>query len=118
MAKAKKKPVGKKKAARTKRVDGIPVDLVAVDKSPIHGKGMFARKRIKANVTLGPLQGKSTRKDGTYVLWLSDTEGFRVTNDFRFINHDSDPNCALTDVDVVTLRTIEAGEELTHDYGW
>jgi SET domain-containing protein len=118
MAKAGKKSTGKKKAARAKRVDGIPVDLVYVDKSPIHGKGMFARKRIKKNVTLGPLLGKLTRKDGTYVLWLSETEGFRVTNDFRFINHDSNPNCALTDVDVVTLRAIEPGEELTHDYGW
>ena len=118
MAKAENKTVGRKRAARAKRIDGIPVDLVFVDKSPIHGKGMFARKRIKANVTLGPLLGKPARKDGTYVLWLSDSEGFRVTNDFRFINHDSDPNCALTDVDVVTLRTIEVGEELTHDYGW
>ncbi len=118
MAKAKKKTAGKKKAASIKRVDGVPVDLVYVDKSPIHGKGMFARKRIKANMTLGPLLGKPARKDGTYILWLSDTEGFRVTNDFRFINHDSDPNCALTDVDVVTLRAIKPGEELTHDYGW
>jgi len=44
--------------------------------------------------------------------------GLELTNEFRFINHSSDPNCALTGLDVVTLRAVAKDEELTHDYGW
>lgn len=93
-------------------------ELVYVASSPIHGKGLFARKKLKANVTLGNIEGRPTRRDGTYVLWLSETDGLRVTNDFRFINHSNMPNCALTGSKVVTLKTVKADEELTHDYGW
>jgi len=99
-------------------VDGVPTDLVYVKKSKTHGKGMFAAKRIKKGVTLGPLLGYPTKKDGTYVLWLSKKKGLRVTNDYRFINHDKKPNCALTDTDVVTIRSIKPDEELFHHYGW
>lgn len=105
----------KKKHADT---DGVPTDLVYVKKSKIHGKGMFAAKRIKKNVRLGPLLGYPTKKDGTYVLWLTDKKGLRVTNDYRFINHSDKPNCALTGTDVVTLKSIKPDEELLHHYGW
>ena len=91
---------------------------VYVAKSSIHGTGMFAAEPLAADVSLGRLAGMPTHEDGTYVLWLTDELGLEVTNDFRFINHDKDPNCELTDVDVVTLRPIAADEELTHDYGW
>lgn len=89
-----------------------------VEESPIHGKGLFAAKSIKAGVVLGRLHGMLTDEDGTYVLWLNKHTGLEITNEFRFINHDSNPNCALTDTEVVTLRAIEEDEELTHDYGW
>jgi len=89
-----------------------------VAQSPIHGKGLFASRNIKAGVTLGRLQGMLTEEDGTYVLWLNKKIGLEITNEFRFINHDSNPNCALTDTKVVTLRAVEKDEEFTHDYGW
>lgn len=89
-----------------------------VDDSPIHGKGLFAAKPIKAGVVLGRLHGMLTDEDGTYILWLNKRIGLEITNEFRFINHDSNPNCALTDTEVVTLRAIKEDEELTHDYGW
>ncbi len=114
--KDKKKKNGKK--AKDFIVDGVPTDLVYVKKSKIHGKGMFAAKRIKKDVTLGPLLGRPTKKDGTYVLWLTEKKGFRVTNDYRFINHSKKANCALTDTEVVTLKSIKPDEELFHDYGW
>ena len=110
-----KKGKNKKKSAI---VDGVPTDLVYVKKSKTHGKGMFAAKAIKKGVTLGPLLGYPTKKDGTYVLWLTAKKGLRVTNDYRFINHDKRPNCALTDTDVITLKSIKKDEELFHHYGW
>ena len=107
-----------KKAKKSAIVDGVPTDLVYVKKSKTHGKGMFAAKHIKKGVTLGPLLGYPTKKDGTYVLWLTAKKGLRVTNDYRFINHDKKPNCALTDTEVVTLKSIKPDEELFHHYGW
>ena len=86
--------------------------------SALHGLGMFAADALDADVVLGRLAGMPTYEDGTYVLWLTDELGLEVTNDFRFINHSATPNCALTEVDVVTLRPVAPGEELTHDYGW
>lgn len=128
MAKTKKtkkdtqKKINKKKKnakdSKSRIVDGVPTDLVYVKASKTHGKGMFAAKKIKKNVVLGPLLGRPTKKDGTYVLWLTAKKGFRVTNDYRFINHSFKPNCALTGSEVITLKSIKKDEELFHHYGW
>lgn len=93
-------------------------DKVFVATSPVHGKGLFAAKRIKADTVLGRLHGMPSYDDGIYVLWITDDLGLELTNDLRFINHDKNPNAAYSDVDVVALRDIEPGEELLHDYGW
>ena len=105
-------------APREDRRDSDVSDALYVARSAIHGTGMFAARALEADVSLGRLAGMPTHEDGIHVLWLTDELGLEVTNDFRFINHDPDPNCELTDVDVVTLRPIAADEELTHDYGW
>ena len=93
-------------------------DLVYVADSAIHGKGMFAAVDIKKNTLIGELLGTPTREDGTYVLWLTKKLGLRLKNDLRFINHDKKANCELSDVDVVTVRSIKKDDELLHDYGW
>lgn len=111
-----KKNSGKK--AKDTIVDGVPTDLVYVKASKTHGKGMFARKKIKKGVVLGPLLGRPTKTDGTYVLWLTEKKGLRVTNDYRFINHSFKPNCELTGTEVITTRSIKKDEELFHHYGW
>ena len=88
-----------------------------VARSAIHGRGLFATRRIRKGELIGRLEGKPTRRDGAYVLWLTDTEGFRVTNAMRFINHSDNPNAAYyDDLEVVAVRAIEPGEEITHDY--
>ncbi|MFK8079365.1 MAG: SET domain-containing protein [Granulosicoccus sp.] len=93
-------------------------DKVFVATSPVHGKGLFAAKRIKANTVLGRLHGMPTFDDGIYVLWITDELGLELTNDFKYINHNSKPNAAYSDLDVVVLKDVEPGEELLHDYGW
>lgn len=93
-------------------------DKVFVASSPVHGKGLFAAKRIKANTVLGRLHGMPTFDDGIYVLWITDELGLELTNDFKFINHNSNPNAAYSDLDVMVLRDVEPGDELLHDYGW
>lgn len=93
-------------------------DKVFVADSPLHGKGLFASQRIKADTVLGRLVGMPSYDDGIYVLWITDDLGLELVNDFKFINHGKKPNAAYTDVDVTILRDVEAGEELLHDYGW
>lgn len=91
---------------------------VFVASSELHGKGLFAAKRIKADTVLGRLVGMPTTDDGIYVLWITDDLGLELVNDFKYINHGKNPNAAYTDEDVTILRDVEAGEELLHDYGW
>ena len=46
--------------------------LIYVDDSPIHGKGLFARKHIGAGELIGVLDGAPTSTDGEHVLWLDE----------------------------------------------
>ena len=92
---------------------------IYVDNSTIHGKGLFAAQSIKAGEVIGIANGKKTRQDGPHVLWLSDDTGFRVQCDLRFINHHPEPNaCYYDSLEVIALRDIKKGEEITHDYQW
>ncbi len=46
--------------------------LAYVDDSPIHGKGLFARKHIGTGELIGVLDGAPTSTDGEHVLWLEE----------------------------------------------
>ena len=96
----------------------IEPGLVRVGPSPIHGLGLFACTGLAADTIVGRLEGVLTDEDGTHVLWLSDELAVELTNDLRYVNHSDAPNCELTDMGLVTLRAVAAGEELTHHYGW
>lgn len=91
--------------------------ITYVDNSLIHGKGLFAGTDIPKNTIIGCLKGKSCQQDGSYVLWLSETEGFEVSCDLKYINHSIKANaCYYDDLTVVALRGIKQGEEITHNY--
>ncbi|MCG8315787.1 MAG: SET domain-containing protein-lysine N-methyltransferase [Pseudomonadales bacterium] len=95
---------------------------VYVGESAIHGKGLFAAKKIKEGDLLGVLDCKAVKKDGPHVLWVDEgkkgTKKYKVMCDFKYINHSSKPNVAYyDDLTVVALKDIKANEELTHHYG-
>lgn len=91
--------------------------LVYVADSAIHGKGLFARRRIKAGTVIGRIQGEPTRRDGPHVLWLTPRSGIKVQCVLKYINHSDAPNAIYYDTrEVVALRTIAPHEEITHDY--
>ena len=93
-------------------------DMTYVAASPIHGKGLFAAKPIRAGTIIGWLEGRPCTTDGSHVLWISETEAFEVTCELRYINHSSRPNaCYYDDLSVVALRDIAVNQEITHDYG-
>lgn len=89
---------------------------IYVKKSKIHGKGLFAAKKMSADTIVGYIEGKKTSEHGDHVLWLSKKKGIEITNEFKYVNHSDDPNIALVYEEVVTLRAVKTDEELTHNY--
>ena len=91
--------------------------LIYVTTSNIHGKGLFARKRIKAGTLIGEIDGRPTTTDGPYVLWLSQRKGIEVQCQLKYINHSDEPNAIYYDtLEVMALRDIKPDEEITHNY--
>jgi uncharacterized protein len=111
--------------------------LFEVRRSPVHGMGAFALRRIRKGTRIIEYLGERVsheEADGRYeskaandahtFLFIVDsktvidagTEG----NEARFLNHSCNPNCESVierrRVFIDAIRTIEAGEELTYDY--
>ena len=92
--------------------------LYVVKKSAIHGKGLFAQNKINKGDLIGTIKYNPVKKDGPYVLWLDEKIGIKVNSDLKYINHNPKPNaCYCEDLQVVALKNIKPGEEITHDYG-
>ena len=86
--------------------------------SAIHGKGLFAHKKISAGTILGTCETEPTDEISDYTLWIGDDETVDVVCPLKYINHSKSPNVAYyDDLTVVALKDISKGEELTHDYG-
>lgn len=92
-----------------------------VRRSPIHGKGLFATARIRANTKLGTYQGTLTQDNGPHVLWYEDEQGQSVGIDghnvLRYVNHSKRPNAVFLGPDLFSLVTIHPDTEITFDYG-
>jgi hypothetical protein len=95
------------------------LDLVEIQDSSVHGKGLFSKVMIKEGTIIGTIEGIPVSEDGLHVLWMNDGfDKFKVTNELKFINHHKNPNVAYyNDYTVVALKEIIAGSELLHDYG-
>jgi len=95
---------------------------VRVKKSGIHGRGLFAARPIAAGDYIGLYEGPEVLEDGMHVLWVEtgDDEwtGYDGTGKLRFLNHADQPNAEMDGLECFALRDIEAGEEITIDYGW
>ena len=109
----------------------MSTNLLSVRNSPIQGKGVFARRRIRKGIRV--IEYKGTRRPDEVLLEPGDSyvDLFDLGNGFvidpkkkgnmaRFINHSCSPNCeSIMDGDRVfiqSIKPIEAGEELKYDY--
>lgn len=89
-----------------------------VKESQIHGKGLFACCNINEGDIIGNIKYNPVDEDGPYVLWIDLETGIQVDCDLKYINHNAKPNaCYCEDLQVVALKNIKEGEEITHDYG-
>jgi hypothetical protein len=103
-----------------------------VGPSPIEGRGLFARRRIRKGEvvaikgghvydarTLGRVKGRIAASyiqiaDGLFIGALTAAE---VRRNKLFINHSCEPNLGIRgQIVYVALRDIAAGEELTYDW--
>ena len=108
-----------------------------VKRSPIHGNGVFARRKIRAGERIEEYTGERITSDEsairaaakggpvnhTFFFSLGDggvIDGGSGGNDSRFINHSCEPNCEAEEdngrVFIFALRDIERGEELNYNY--
>ena len=111
--------------------------MFQVRNSKIHGRGVFALRRIRKGTTIIEYLGdvitndeadtryedKDPRDNHTFLFTVDSKhviDAGRNGNEARFINHGCDPNCQSTGVRkqiwIEAIRTIRPGEELNYDY--
>ena len=103
--------------------------------SKIHGKGVFATRKIPAGTFVIEYTGELISSEEavdrynpspdnpTHTFYFSLENGMVIDggNDARWINHACEPNCEAKEEDghifIYALRDIRRGEELNYDYG-
>lgn len=100
------------------------MDKVVVQHSPIHGRGVFAARRIApgevvidgCREVLSDDAIASLPTEERIFLSVMDGQNILMKPPARFVNHSCNPNARGTDRHDVAIRVIEAGEEITVDY--
>jgi len=105
-----------------------------VGRSRIQGRGLFALSPVAARKKLGELGGelitqrearrRARAADVIMIVEFGDgtaLDASRSASGFRYVNHSCEPNTFMRlyrgHVEFYALRRVEAGEELTCDYG-
>jgi hypothetical protein len=104
-----------------RRRERAMLDRIEIRESRVHGRGIFARKRLREGQRIGRFEGDSTLKNGTYVLWLIGDDGSEVgirgKNALRFLNHGEPANAEFQDDELYVIRNVQPGVEVLIDYG-
>ena len=114
-----------------------PANRIEVRKSGVHGRGVFARTRIRKGTRIIEYTGRRLPwikaqdlpppepKDPFYTVFFEVDGGDVIDaavggNEARWINHSCDPNCETFEEDgrifIYARRGLEPGEELFYDY--
>ena len=90
-----------------------------IGRSPV-GKAVFATRRIFDGTCIGEIEGEVISDDeyrSRYAFDLENGAQLEPAPPFRFVNHSCEPNSGFRDgLDLVALRDILPGEEITWDY--
>jgi uncharacterized protein len=100
------------------------MEKVVVKRSPIHGRGVFAVRRIEPGEVIIDGCRELLSAEALAALspeermFLSVVDGHNILMKppARFVNHSCEPNARGTDRHDVAVRVIEPGEEVTVDY--
>ncbi len=115
----------------------LNTELVTLDTSSIHNKGLYARVDIPEDTPIIQYIGrkitqkqadKLAEKQGETLIYLFELndcdviDGDTSDNLAKYINHSCDPNCYNDIIDdeiwIYAMRDIKKGEELSYDYGF
>jgi len=109
--------------------------FVFVKESDIHGKGISISTQVPKGKKIMDIKGdiidgdecerREEEEDNVYIFWNGDDcyIDTSMTEKIKYINHDCDFNCDVVEngsggLMLIAYRKIEAGEELTIDYGY
>ena len=100
------------------------MEKVVVQHSPIHGRGVFAVRRIEpgevvidgCREVLSDEALAALPPEERVFLSVVDGQNILMQPPARFVNHSCNPNARGTDRHDVAIRVIEPGEEVTVDY--
>ena len=94
---------------------------IEIRTSPIHGRGVFARRTIRKGERIGRFLSRRTDRDGEHTLWLEHDDGswraYEGYGRLRFLNHRRTPNSDFEGLDLYATKTIHPNDEITIDYG-
>jgi SET domain-containing protein len=96
--------------------------VVYAAESGIHGTGLFASCNIAKGAYIGTYAGPDARRDGTYVLWVYESNrdpqpvGRSGRNLLRYLNHAPTCNAEFDGFDLYAKRAIRRDDEITIDY--
>jgi hypothetical protein len=114
-----------------------PIRRIAVRRSPIHGRGVFALRHIPKGTRIVEYKGElitdaeadrrysRIHENSPHTMLFSVDDGLvidatRRGNSARWVNHACAPNCEIDEknhrIFIQALRAIRPGEELTYDY--
>lgn len=92
-------------------------NLVYVAKTKNHGKGLFAKKNIKKGKIVFTLKGPLLKKPTIYTIPIAPNSYLNDLEFGKYLNHSCNPNCGIKNKkEVVAMRNIKKGEEITIDY--
>jgi SET domain-containing protein len=116
----------------------LPKRRIAVRRSGVHGKGVFAARALRKGEVVIEYKGEiidwpealrrhphdPTDPNHTFYFHIDETRVIDAKvggNAARWINHACTPNCEADEVDgrifIKALRAIKPGKELFYDYG-
>lgn len=101
--------------------------MIVVDKSPVHGYGVFSTKKIKKDEIILEsifidITDNQNGKVSEYMFGIIGARLVLPLDRVAIINHSNNPNVKwkLKDdkIIVIAISNIEQGEELFHNYGF
>ncbi|MCH7591688.1 MAG: nucleotidyltransferase family protein [Planctomycetes bacterium] len=94
---------------------------IETKKSPTHGIGVFVTRDIRVGEVVARYHGRAVERCGMYVVPHQGPSGekqrYELTGKLRFLNHSCHPNAELSGFQLVALKPIRTGQEISIDYG-
>ncbi|MDT3696669.1 MAG: SET domain-containing protein-lysine N-methyltransferase [Ignavibacterium sp.] len=110
-------------------------NLLKVDKSSVHGKGLFANTSFNEGDVIVQITGevidsdecerRENEENNVYIFYKNDNEFIDVSNNslLKYINHSCNYNCDVDEDEkgnllLLAVSNIKSGDELTIHYGY